>query len=74
MLVLDASVEVIKSLWQESQHNIACVLKAIALDPENHDSPWNHLPVFFNLRDESRFSDARFILIEIIRQALPVLA
>jgi hypothetical protein len=70
MLVLDASVEVIKSLWQESQHNIACVLKAIALDPENHDSPWNHLPVFFNLRDESRFSDARFILIEIIRQAL----
>jgi hypothetical protein len=70
MLIPDFSMELINSLWHESQQNFAVILKDIALDPDNHESPWNNLPIMFNLEDESRFFDVRFILIEIIRTAL----
>jgi hypothetical protein len=73
MLVYDVSIDMISDLLHESQQNFARVLKDISLDPENHDSPWNRLPVFFNLEDEARFSEVRSILIQTIREAFTCL-
>ncbi len=53
-----------------SQKNLAKILKNVALDVDNFDSPWNTLPITFNFKDQVRYGEIRAILIEIIRKSL----
>jgi hypothetical protein len=45
------------------------ILKHVALDDGNVDSPWNDLPIFFNFEDSFKYDDFRSKLIEIVRKA-----
>jgi hypothetical protein len=56
-------------LMHDSQVNLSVVLKNVALDVDNTDSPWNSLPIFFNFKDEKLFDSIRAILIDIIRRS-----
>jgi hypothetical protein len=56
-----------------SQKNMAKILKNVALDVDNFDSPWNTLPITFNFKDAVRYGEIRAILIEIIRKSLTCL-
>jgi hypothetical protein len=53
----------------DSQKHLAKILKEVALDVDNSDSPWNDLPIFFNFKDTAKYSDLRTILIDIVRRA-----
>ncbi len=57
----------------DSQKNLAKILKNVALDVDNFDSPWNTLPITFNFKDQVRYGEIRAILIEIIRKSLTCL-
>jgi hypothetical protein len=56
-------------MMRHSQLHLAKILKCIALDDDNTESPWNDLPIFFNFKDPNKYSDFRPILVDIIRQA-----
>lgn len=53
----------------DSEKHLAKILKEIALDVDNSDSPWNDLPIFFNFKDSAKYSDIRNILIDVLRRA-----
>ena len=57
-----------------SQKNLAKILKNVALDVDNFDSPWNTLPITFNFKDQVRYGKIRATLIEIIRKSLTCLS
>jgi hypothetical protein len=61
-------------MYLMSQQQLAGILKNVALDVDNFDSPWNSLPIFYNFKDPIRFAEIRPILIEIIRKSLTCLA
>jgi hypothetical protein len=56
-------------MMRHSQLHLAKILKCIALDDDNAESPWNDLPIFFNFKDDVKYSDFRPILVDIIKQA-----
>jgi len=49
--------------------HLADILKCVALDDDNSESPWNDLPIFFNFKDPIKYSEFRPILVDIIRKA-----
>jgi hypothetical protein len=57
------------SMMQNSQIHLAKILKCVALDDDNSESPWNDLPIFFNFKDAVKYSDFRPTLVDIIRKA-----
>jgi hypothetical protein len=57
------------ALIDDSQKHLAKILKEVALDVDNSDSPWNDLPIFFNFKDSTKHSDLRTMLIDVIRRA-----
>jgi hypothetical protein len=54
---------------KHSQMHLADVLKSVALDDDNSESPWNDLPIFFNFKDPVKYSEFRPTLIDIVRKA-----
>ena len=56
-------------LFFYSEKMMAQILKCVALDDDNTESPWNDLPIFFNFKDSIKYQDFRDILIAIVRRA-----
>jgi hypothetical protein len=61
--------EAMITMMCQSQLHLARILKCIALDDDNAESPWNDLPIFFDFKDNVKYSDFRPILVDIIKQA-----
>jgi hypothetical protein len=66
--VSDIDREMIRMIWNSQMH-LADILKCVALDDDNSESPWNDLPIFFNFKDPNKYSEFRPILVDIIRKA-----
>lgn len=56
-------------MMRSSQLHLANILKSVALDDDNSESPWNDLPIFFNFKDAAKYSEFRPTLIDILRKA-----
>jgi hypothetical protein len=56
-------------MMRSSQLHLADILKSVALDDDNSESPWNDLPIFFNFKDAGKYLEFRPTLIDILRKA-----